>query len=354
MSILVDTNICKFNVTDREVPENESRHETRQGIRGENLKTEAIILKGPRQLSLSQVALCPISAGDVVVEVAHSGISTGTEKLFWSGTMPPFPGMGYPLVPGYEAAGEVVEAGADSGLRVGDHVFVPGANCFAPDEQGPVRGLFGGASRHLVTAASRVTRIDPGHGAKGALLALAATARHAMAGFNTALPDLIVGHGVLGRLLARLTLAAGAPAPMVWETNPDRQSGAKGYPVSHPDEDPRRDYKAIYDASGDAALLNTLIGRLARGGEVVLAGFYTAPISFAFPPAFMKEARLRIAAEWAPADMSATRQLVESGALSLDGLITHRSTAAGAPAAYETAFTDPTCLKMILDWKANA
>ena len=52
----------------------------------------------------------------MVVEIAHSGISTGTEKLFWTGTMPPFPGMGYPLVPGYEAAGEVVEAGPDSGF----------------------------------------------------------------------------------------------------------------------------------------------------------------------------------------------------------------------------------------------
>jgi bacteriochlorophyllide a dehydrogenase len=156
---------------------------------------------------------------DLVVEVRHSGISTGTEKLFWSGTMPPFPGMGYPLVPGYEAAGEVVEAGANTGFRVGEAVFVPGANCFS----GNVKGLFGGASRHLVTKASRVARIDAAMGPEGALLALAATARHALAGFNTALPDLIVGHGTLGRLLARLTLAAGAPAPTVWEVDPARR-----------------------------------------------------------------------------------------------------------------------------------
>ena len=45
----------------------------------------------------------------------------------------------------------------------------------------------------------------------------------------------------------------------------------------------------------------------------MLAGFYTEPLSFAFPPAFMKEARLRIAAEWTPDDMVATRALVECG-----------------------------------------
>ncbi len=316
--------------------------------------TSAVILSGPQSLSIQKLSLTPPGAADVVVKIAHSGISTGTEKLFWSGTMPPFPGMGYPLVPGYEAAGEVVEAGAESGFAVGDFVFVPGANCFEANEAGPVRGLFGGASHHLVSAGSRVTRIDPGFGPQGALLALAATARHAMAGFDRALPDLIVGHGVLGRLLARLTVAAGAPAPTVWETNTARQSGAIGYDVIHPDADTRRNYKAIYDASGAPDMLNTLIGRIARGGEVVLAGFYTAPISFAFPPAFMKEARFRIAAEWAADDLNATRQLVESGALSLDGLVTHSRAAADAPGAYETAFTDPDCLKMILNWSGHA
>jgi 3-hydroxyethyl bacteriochlorophyllide a dehydrogenase len=114
---------------------------------GATVKTSAVILSGPKNLSVGLLGLTLPSAADVVVEVAHSGISTGTEKLFWSGTMPPFPGMGYPLVPGYEAAGEVVEAGAESGFVVGDHVFVPGANCFEATEDGPVRGLFGAASR---------------------------------------------------------------------------------------------------------------------------------------------------------------------------------------------------------------
>ena len=318
------------------------------------MKTNAIILSGPKDLGLGQLSLTKPGVADIVVQIDHSGISTGTEKLFWSGTMPPFPGMGYPLVPGYEAVGEVIEAGPESGLKVGEHVFVPGANCFEPTEKGPVHGLFGGASQFLVTPGARVTRIDSALGAQGALLALAATARHALAGFERALPDLIVGHGVLGRLLARLTVAAGAPAPTVWETSAARRGGAIGYEVIHPDEDPRRDYAAIYDASGAADLLNSLIGRIRKGGEVVLAGFYTQPVSFAFPPAFMKEARFRIAAEWAAEDMVATRQLVESGALSLAGLVTHVCAARDATQAYATAFTDANCLKMVLDWKAHA
>lgn len=311
------------------------------------METTAVILRGPRELGLGRLALTEPGARDLVVEISHSGISTGTEKLFYMGNMPPFPGMGYPLVPGYEAAGEVVEAGSETNFRVGERVFVPGANCY----QGAF-GLFGGSARRLVTDASRVTRIDPALGAEGALLALAATARHALAGVDKKMPELIVGHGVLGRLLARLTIAAGAPAPTVWEINPDRAGGAMGYEVLHPDQDPRRDYRTIYDASGVGSLLDSLITRIAKGGEVVLAGFYTDPLSFAFPPAFMKEARLRIAAEWDREDLIATRQLVESGALSLGGLITHSVPAEKAAEAYETAFNDPACLKMILNWGA--
>lgn len=313
------------------------------------MQTHAVLLNGPRDLSVECLDLTDPSAGDLVVEIAHSGISTGTEKLFWSGQMPPFPGMGYPLVPGYEAAGEVVEAGVDTGYRVGDHVFVPGASCYRD-----AFGLFGGAARRIVTSADRVTRIDAALGAEGALLALAATARHAMAGLDKAVPDLIVGHGVLGRLLARLTIAAGAPAPTVWEVNADRRTGAEGYQVISPEDDTRRDYGSVYDASGNGALLNELVTRIRKGGEIVLAGFYTDPLSFAFPPAFMKEARFRIAAEWARDDLIATRSLVESGALSLAGLITHQAPATDAPSAYRTAFDDPACLKMILNWKDAA
>jgi 3-hydroxyethyl bacteriochlorophyllide a dehydrogenase len=99
---------------------------------------------------------------------------------------------------------------------------------------------------------------------------------------------------------------------------------------STPDHDERRDYNVIVDASGDASLLDSLIGRLARGGEIVLAGFYEAPISFDFPPAFMRELHLRVAAEFKEPDMLAVRDALAEGRLSFDGLITHRSPAADA------------------------
>ncbi len=310
------------------------------------MNTTAVVLSAPEDLAVRSLVLSEPGAVDVVVDVAYSGISTGTERLLWSGRMPPFPGMGYPLVPGYESVGRVVSAGAQSGMTVGETVFVPGANCF-----GPVRGLFGGAASRLVVPGARVTPIGDALGERGVLLALAATAQHALAG--GALPDLIVGHGVLGRVLARLAVLAGG-APTVWERNPARLDGALGYAVTTPEDDARRDYRVICDVSGDAAILDTLIARLAPGGEIVLAGFYSDHLHFAFPPAFMREARIRIAAQWQPADLAAVTALACSGRLSLDGLLTHCEPAGAAPSAYRTAFEDASCLKMLLDWKGCA
>jgi 3-hydroxyethyl bacteriochlorophyllide a dehydrogenase len=237
---------------------------------------------------------------------------------------------------------------------VGEQVFVPGARCFEPLDGEPVRGLFGGAARRLVVPGARVVPVEQGLQEQAVLLALAATARHATAAPGAEQPDLIIGHGVLGRLLARIAIALGAPPPVVWETNAARRDGAAGYRVLDPDDDSRRDYRCICDVSGDPRILDTLIGRLAAGGEVVLAGFYSDALSFAFPPAFMKEARIRVAAEWQPTDLVSVTGLLAAGRLSLDGLITHRRAATAADDAYRTAFEDPACLKMVLDWRESA
>jgi len=309
----------------------------------------AVLLTAPESLALSRLPLAEPGEADVVVDVEWSGISTGTERLLYTGRMPPFPGMGYPLVPGYESVGRIVAAGPRSGRPVGARVFVPGARCF-----GEVRGLFGGAASRLVVPGAKALPIWEGLGERGVLLALAATAYHAVASPGSLLPDLVIGHGVLGRLIARLVLALGGAAPTVWETNPVRTAGAEGYPVVDPIADDRRDYRAIHDVSGDSTILDSLIARLAPGGEIVLAGFYADRLSFAFPPAFMREARLRVAAEWRESDLEAVKALIEEGRLSLDGLITHHNPATAAPEAYRTAFGDPACLKMVLDWRACA
>ena len=309
------------------------------------MQTLAIVLDAPERIAISEVSLITPGPDDVVVAVEWSGISTGTEKLLYSGRMPPFPGMGYPLVPGYESVGRIVEAPHHL-HRLGEFVFVGGARCFQN-----VHALFGGAAHRLIVPAEKAVTITESLGETGVLLALAATAHHALTLPGSDLPQLIVGHGVLGRLCARLVLALGGDAPIVWEQDETRRTGAVNYSTSSADHDTRRDYHSILDVSGDPTILDRLTARLAPRGEIILAGFYDQPLSFSFPQAFMREARFRIAAEFKPHDIAAVNALIASGHLSLDGLITHRSQPHSASSAYETAFADRSCLKMILDWR---
>ncbi len=312
------------------------------GLRAKDLAAHAIVFRGDRNLGVEPFELTDAGDDDLVVDICWSGVSTGTERLLWTGEMPTFPGFSYPLVPGYEAVGRVIACNA-ARRYIGRTVFVPGANCYKG-----ARGLFGASASRIVVPIRRAVLIEGLPRIESTLLALAATAYHAVA--IGGLPDLIVGHGTLGRLLARTAMAMGAPAPTVWETNTDRRD-EQAYPVLDPNDDPRTDYARICDVSGDVGALDTMIGRSTRGGIITLAGFYSSRPSFAFPPAFMKEVSLRIAAEWTPADLAGVLDLVGRGKLKLDGLITHTSPAAEAPGAYRTAFEDPHCLKMVLDWR---
>ncbi|GGI72381.1 chlorophyll synthesis pathway protein BchC [Polymorphobacter multimanifer] len=326
------------------------------------METLAVVVEAPGEVALRRLGMMPPEGNDVIVSVDFSGISMGTEKLLYNGTMPVFPGLGYPLVPGYEAVGRIVDAGEPARSRIGEAGFVPGSSKFIG-----ARGLFGGSAQTLITGTNRVLSIPSGLGEQAVLLSLAATARHAMVG--GALPDLVIGHGVLGRLIARMAVAQGQSptvweialiarmavaqglSPTVWEIAPERMDGGEIVLVGFYAPFGSLRVGSIYDCSGDSDIIDPLVMRMAPGGEIVLVGFYAQPLHFNFAPAFRREMRMRIATEFQPQDLADVIAMVDAGTLSLDGLVTNRVPANDAATAYGQAFTNPSCLKMVFDWR---
>lgn len=307
----------------------------------------AVVFEQPGEMSVRRVQLPEPHATDCVVKVHWTGISTGTERLLWDGRMPPFPGLAYPLVPGYESVGRVVECGAETNVEVGQRVFIPGSRGFTD-----VHGLFGGAAHSLVVPAERLVKLPTEMESTGVLLALAGTACHALRRMeDLGPPDLIIGHGALGRLLARITEAVHHKTVTVWETDAVRREGSHGYTVLDPSEDTRRDYQRVCDVSGAHDIIDQAVHHFAKRATLCLAGFYAAPIQFNFPAAFMREIDIRISAEWQDQDMQMAMDLVATGDLDLSNIITHDQPYDSAENAYETAFSDPACLKMVLDWR---
>ena len=58
------------------------------------MKAQAVVFHHPRELSRQSLELPDLQDGQLEVAVDYSGISTGTERMLWDGSMPAFPGMG--------------------------------------------------------------------------------------------------------------------------------------------------------------------------------------------------------------------------------------------------------------------
>ena len=139
------------------------------------MKTTAVVLKEPEHIALSVLDLTKPSQDDAIVDIAWSGVSTGTERLLWSGSDAAVPRHGLSAGSGLRGRRPRDESARHSPLRAGQMVFVPGARCY-----GDVRGLFGAASSRVVVPANKLVPIDEQLGEQGILLALAATAYHAL------------------------------------------------------------------------------------------------------------------------------------------------------------------------------
>jgi 3-hydroxyethyl bacteriochlorophyllide a dehydrogenase len=266
------------------------------------MKTTAVVLEQPEQLKLSTLPLTAPGDGDVVVDIDFSGISTGTERLLWNGRMPMFPAWATRWCPAMNRWAACVEAGPLAQPCVGERVFVPGARCYRE-----VRGLFGGAASAWWCPAPRDhahrrDRAGPAGRAAGA-------GRHGVPRgglrrkhpLHPARPD---------RRPRRAGPPAGAPGggwpvPHRWcGKQPRRAAWRRGLHRHDPATDTRRNYRAIYDVSGDAAILDTLIAawRRRRGGARRLLQRAAEP-SCSRPPSCAKPASAS-AAEWQRADLA--------------------------------------------------
>lgn len=88
------------------------------------VKTMATVIERPGEAAFREVTLTPKREDTVVAQTRFSAISTGTDMKTYHGMQHPEQCY-YPLVPGYENMGVIVEEGAYApGLRKGDRVMI--------------------------------------------------------------------------------------------------------------------------------------------------------------------------------------------------------------------------------------
>ena len=313
------------------------------------MNARAVVFEEAGRVDLRDVQLRTPEADEIVVDTLYSSISSGTERLLFSGKLPGMPQIRYPLVPGYEAVGTVTAIGAAvNTINLGDQVFVGGSMCYTD-----VAAAFGGQSSRTIKRAAQavpLNGIDPSH---APLLALAATSLHGVrrlgdvAGQRVA----VLGMGAVGQLAASFLTAAGAHVVAVDRSAERLASATAAEKIDVSNASLESLLTTPVAHAIEATGIPSEIARCARvmqlGGKIVLLSYYDE-IATPFVDLFVKEATLLVSREWAFDDLLAARDAVASGAVSLGALAGHVVPIERYASAYQTAFNDPSILKVVL------
>lgn len=316
------------------------------------MQTRAVVIPEPNRVELQDVTLKALGPADVLIQTAYTSISAGTERMLLGGQMP-HPMLQLPVIPGYETVGRVIERGPDADPALQDQwVYIGGAMCYEG-----INGAWGGQSARIISDHKRVIPLNDVEPRHGVLLALMATALHGVDLLSQLEGSrvLIIGQGPVGQLAARFAKLRGAEV-IVTDRNPQRLQRAHADHLINVDDTPLAEtlsqpVTAIIEASGSMPALTEALPHLATGGTILLLGYYQT-LEIPYMPLFLKEARLLTAKEWASGDLMRCRDHLAAGEIDAENLLTHELSVLNIAEAYEVAMSDPTCLKLVIDWRA--
>jgi 2-desacetyl-2-hydroxyethyl bacteriochlorophyllide A dehydrogenase len=247
----------------------------------------ALRFTAPGAASVVEVDPPAPTAGEALIAPRYVGLC-GTDLELLTGVMPYFAAglTSYPIQPGHEVSGTVVEGGdLPAGTEVMiDPVFGCGAcaacaagfatRCADRRELGIRRGMPGGACELVAVPVANLHAVPDGASLREAILvepgvtALNAVERVGdVAGERVA----VIGAGTLGLLAAQLLVARDAQVDVV-VVEPERAAlvervGARPTQSAAPDG-----YAAVIEAAGTPAAVHATLAAVAPGGRIAVIG----------------------------------------------------------------------------------
>jgi 2-deoxy-scyllo-inosamine dehydrogenase len=257
----------------------------------------ALVVTGPAEHDIRQVPRPSPEPDQALVAVSHVALC-GTDLRLLRGTLHD---AEYPVIPGHEWAGVVVEAPSRPelvGKAVVGHNF-KSCNACAACERGAQNlcadldevgfSLPGAFAEAFCLPADNLRPLPDGlSGAEGCLLEPLCVAIHAVdrAGDLTGRTVGVIGSGTVGLLVAQLAVAGGAKSVTVADPAEHRRAIAVGLGLgAQPDltswhEDPQA---VVFDATGVARVFPDGLVATQQGGTYVLVG-YSGEDSTPFEP----------------------------------------------------------------------
>jgi 2-desacetyl-2-hydroxyethyl bacteriochlorophyllide A dehydrogenase len=313
---------------------------------------KAMVLRAPTDLVLDEVARPQAGPGQVLVRVTHSGVC-GTDYKIYNGSIR----VPYPLIPGHEMAGEVVDVGrvppstaaTIGGPAGGDRVIIdPETYCgvcfycqkgltnLCPNGTLIGRDVNGGFAEYLMVPASQVFKLpDSVDDRTAPMIQVLTTCLHAQRQVETFPGDTVavIGLGVTGQLHVQLAKARGARVIGITRSAEKRAMAEKlGADATIPGGDhvieqlreltEGRGADLTIETTGVLKQLESSVHMTRFGGKVLMFGIYTAKEgALPFYDLYFKEVSLISARVAKPEDYTASIALVERGQVKLEPLV---------------------------------
>jgi len=260
----------------------------------------AILVSAPGSVAVDRVPDPEPGPGDVVVRVRGCGICGTDLHIIHEG----LPTATFPLVPGHEPWGEVVEVRDPlCEARVGDMVAVdPSLHCGRCARcregrgnlcarWGAIGGTHPGAWADLVVAPGRnIYRLDPGYPLEcAAIIEPVACAIRGIVRLQPR-PDrsaLIYGGGTMGVILAILLELQGVDPVTIVEANARRRAVITGVTranIQAPEDSADLEADYVIDATGNATAIGAALEHVTFGGTFMVFGVASPETKVLYSP----------------------------------------------------------------------
>ena len=326
---------------------------------------KSIMIERPNEISLLERDVPEPGPGQLMIQVMASGIC-GTDLHIYRGEY-----MGnYPVIPGHEFSGIVAATGSGvTRFNVGDRVAVePNIACdncvnclnnrqnFCLNWQAIGVTLPGGMEEYVIVPERAAFPIGSLPFEIGAFMEPLSCVVHGVERANIGLADhvAIFGAGPIGNLMIQMARIQGAAQITVLEINPGRadlarQLGADRVVSSFDDLQPEL-YDIVIDATGAIPVMNRTVDYVRKGGTVLLFGVPPSGRNLEVEGFKIFRKGLTVLSSFTSVRNSFQAvNLLQSGQVKVDSLISHRLPLQEMPHALELIESrDPAVKKVIV------
>ena len=327
----------------------------------------------PGALEIAKFEHPPMRTGQARVRIEAVGIC-GSDVALMAGT---HPYAIYPVIPGHELGGRVLEASTGSRLTPGQRVAVrPTMSCGVctsckddrPNHCPEIRvlgvHLDGGMAEEMIAPLDLLYPVEAHLSADhAAMVEPAAVAVHACrrAGLQAGMSLAVIGSGVIGMFAIQVARAWGCGSIMAIDRLPSRLTICEGLgadvlvnntEVSAVDRGAALcpdGFNVVMDMVGREETLSDAAALAKRGGTIVPVALPHQAIQFDFEPVYRKELRI-VSTRLYNGDFETALALISSGDVDPKPIITHHFPLAEAERAFALLVEHPEqAIKIIIE-----